>query len=345
MEIYVLFFISIIKLFKRINSQYIKEESKNIHNKNIIHFIKCGYDSILIEGNGRYGLIDASNSYEFIENEVETVQIDKNKGEVNQWSNISEFSVQPVLDYLKNLNITKLDFIVATHSHNDHIGGIPAIAYKYVDNSTIYYYREYRKNLEDIIRINWANSKYYLAALNSMKKKNAQLKEITNKKIKFDFGDMNIELLNTEPAFNDLLIRENKNSIVTLIKFKNTKIFLAADMIKIDDRKIKNYLGKINILKLAHHGYSETSPQFLKITRPDYVIITSYKLYKHAKKLIRYIKSRYKSKIYMTKFINDSSIRIYFDLNGEKEFYFNNINDIEFNLKYDYYYKYNYNKI
>ena len=67
---------------------------------------------------------------------------------------------------------------------------------------------------------------------------------------------MNIEIMNTEMASNELFIRENKNSIVTLIKFKNTKLFLASDMIKKDDRKIKNYLGKINILKLAHHGFS-----------------------------------------------------------------------------------------
>ena len=172
------------------------------------------------------------NNYEFIKNEDESVNIDPFHGEVNQWTNISENSVQAVLDYLDLLNITKLDFLIATQSHNDHIGGIPAIAYKYVDNSSTYYYRDYRPNLEDIIRKYWANNKYYLAALHSMQKKNAKLVEVTNKKINFNFGDMNIELLNTEMSPNNLLIRENKNSIVTLIKFKNTKLFLASDMIK-----------------------------------------------------------------------------------------------------------------
>ena len=145
---------------------------------------------------------------------------------------------------------------------------------------------------------------------------------------------MNIEIMNTEMASNELFIRENKNSIVTLIKFKNTKLFLASDMIKKDDRKIKNYLGKINILKLAHHGFSETSLEFMKTVRPDFVVIMSEKLFKHAKKLIKFMKNRYKTKIYMTLFIKNFSIKLHFDLNGnrENEFYFENSDQNEFIL-------------
>jgi len=331
-------FIIIYLFLTDINSQNnIIEDQNNLLNRNIIHFIKCGNgDSILIESNGKYGLIDAANNYEFIENEVESVQIDENKGEENQWTSISEKSVQSVLDYLESLNIKKLDFILGTHSHNDHIGGIPAIAFKYVDNSTIYYYKEYRENLEDIIMINWANKKYYLAALHSMKKKNAKLIEVSNKKIKFDFGNMNIELLNTEIPNNSHIIRENTNSIATLIKFKNTKVFLASDLKKREDRKIKNYLGKINILKLAHHGYSESSHEFLRKTRPDHVIISNDILFDHAKKLIKYMKNRFNPKIYITQFINDKAIKLHLDINDKDGFYFENQNEIEFIFKQSY---------
>ena len=135
-------------------------------------------------------------------------------------------------------------------------------------------------------------------------------------------------------------MRENKNSIATLIKYKNTKVLLAADMIKKDDRKIKDYIGKINILKLAHHGFSETSPEFLRATRPDHVIIMTKKLFSHAINLIKYMKYRYHSKIYMTNFINDTAIILHFDSNFKNGFFFENSKEMEFILKQNFNKKY-----
>ena len=78
---------------------------------------------------------------------------------------------QQSLNYMK---VKKLEFILGTHAHSDHIGGVPAIAYYYVDSNTKYYYREYRKTREDTTQVDWANYKYYLAAVKSMQKKSAQ---------------------------------------------------------------------------------------------------------------------------------------------------------------------------
>ena len=65
----------------------------NLSNKNgqtAIHFMTVGSsDSILIEANGHYGLVDSGNPYQFIEHEVEHVQIDESIGERNQWDSNS----------------------------------------------------------------------------------------------------------------------------------------------------------------------------------------------------------------------------------------------------------------
>ena len=299
------------------------------NNVNIVHFIKCGSaDSILIESNGKYGLIDSSNPYQYIKNEVEHVQIDESKGEKNQWVSNQDESVQAVLNYLDYLKVNKLDFILGTHAHSDHIGGIPAIAYKFVDNNTKYYYRKYRKTLEETTHVDWANYKYYLAAIHSMEKKGAQLIDITSQTIKFNFGDFNLELLNTDIDPDELKLGENQNSIVTLLKYKDTKLFLAADMISKDDKKIKDYIGKIDILKIAHHGYSESSYEFLSTTKPDYVVISNSYIPFYANQLINYIKDTLKSKIYLTHYVSGTSQNVEksaIKLNFvNKEFYFTN---------------------
>ena len=124
------------------------------NNKTLIYFIKCGNsDSMIIESNGHFGLVDSSKAYKFIEHEVEHVEINETIGEKNNWSKDPDKSVQAVINYLNYLKVDKLDFIIATHSHNDHIGGIPAIAYYFVNENTKYYYREYRKTKEDTSKI------------------------------------------------------------------------------------------------------------------------------------------------------------------------------------------------
>ena len=306
-----------------------------IHTGNhMIHFLKCGSaDSIIIESNGKYGLIDSSNPYKYIQNEVEPAQIDESIGEQNQWSTSADQSVQAVLNYLDYLKVNKLDFIVGTHAHSDHIGGIPAIAYKYVDSNTKYYYREYRETREDTSQVDWANYKYYLAAVHSMEIKGAILIDVTNKIVDFNFGDFHLKLLNTDVDPDELNLGENQNSIVTLVTYRNTKVFLAADMISKDDKVIKDYIGKIDILKLAHHGYSESSYEFLSTTRPDYVVISNIYIPDYANQIINYLKDSLGSKIYLTqnvagttKSVELSAIKLQF-LEGEKEFSFYNTGD------------------
>ena len=309
--------------FKNEKEKTLLYETEDI---NMIHFIKCGSsDSILIESNGKYGLVDSSFPYKYIENEVISVNIDEKAGEENKWSEDPNYSVQAVLNYLEFLKVNKLDFIIGTHSHADHIGGIPAVAYRYVDSNTKYYYRKYRITKEDVFDRDWANSKYFLAAEQSMEEKGAELIDVTDKNITFDFGDFHLELLNTEIDPEEISLGENGNSIGTLVTIFNTKIFLAADMMAKHDRKLKDYLGKIDILKLAHHGYSDSSYEFISTTKPDYVVISNNYLPSYSYSIVNYLKENYDSKIYLTEnvpgtteIVDKSAIKLNIEKGGNK---------------------------
>lgn len=234
-----------------------------------IHIIGTGCsDSILIESNGHFGLIDTSNPY--------------NDGTLQSFSNVKE-SVEHVKNYLNSRGAKKLDFVVATHNHSDHIGGVPAIANSGLVNPGMpYYYRPYSRTKEDIIVPDWDNAGYASRAVSAMQSVGASLINVTSTYPVIRIGDFTVQLLNTEPLNSDELEDgigkgENINSIVELVTYKGKyKTLLAADMLYSDEMKIAKLTGSVEVLKMGHHSI-ETSTQvnFSKTLHPKHVIVTN----------------------------------------------------------------------
>ena len=82
------------------------EEKQKVTGNLLVSFIDVGQaDCILVENNNEYMLIDAGNNAD---------------GEL-------------LVDYFRTLGITKFKYIVGTHPHEDHIGGMDNI----IDNFDI----------------------------------------------------------------------------------------------------------------------------------------------------------------------------------------------------------------
>ena len=107
------------------------------------------------------------------------------------------------------------------------------------------------------------------------------------------------------------------------------------------EQKIKDFIGKIDILKLSHHGYSESSYEFLKVVQPKYVIILNDIIPHYSYSIINYLKDNYNTKIYLTgniskssQSIENSAIKLIFKKDGTEYEFINTGNEVELDKLY-----------
>lgn len=110
---------------------------------NKIHFINVqegGSDAIILESNGHFAMVDTGEDYDFPDGSDSRYP----------WREGIETSYKHVLTdrvfrCLKELGVQKLDFILVTHTHSDHIGNVDELLSTYpVD-------RVYLKNIVIIV--------------------------------------------------------------------------------------------------------------------------------------------------------------------------------------------------
>lgn len=176
-----------------------------------------------------------------------------------------------VVEYLKTLEISKIDVLVATHQHHDHIGGMAKVMNNF-EVGIIYMPDLYNEKID---------TKSYLSFISAIEKwsENAgndilfptdddgNLRE-------FELGQAKVKFL--APNSNRYLIKNNY-SIVMRIVFGKTSILLAADAENLSEKEMINSGTnlKSDILKIGHHGCnSSTTENFLNAVDPTYAILS-----------------------------------------------------------------------
>ena len=251
-------------IISKISSQF-NIHSNNYNNGNNsndrIHFINVNHGSaFLIESNGKFGLIDSG--------------YDENAHHLVNYLNA-------VLPEGK-----KLDFVLLTHHHEDHAGGFAKVVNAgFVNQNTIFYYKEYTLTDEDrryILNGNPTCKDDFDSAYIPLVNAQVQLVNLKgqNEEYELNFGGFNIKFLNISKEWTDL---ENNNSIVTLVTHvtSNKKVLLTGDIQvpaekwlieQVNTGKIN--LGKVDILKPGHHGISTSSCyEFMDLVQPNEMII------------------------------------------------------------------------
>jgi len=215
----------------------------DLKNNMVTHFIDVGQgDCILIQVNSKNLLIDSGT-------------ID---------------SKQALIRYLKNNNITKLDYVVETHPHEDHIGGMASVI-KTFDIGEFYGPKVIAtsQSFDDMIRA------------------------LRNKSLKINISKPNISL-DLGPNTTCVMLSPNSTtyenvndySCVIKVSYKNSTYLFTGDTETMAEQELINngYNLKAQVLKVAHHGgKTSTTQTFLNKVSPKIAVIScgAYNTYGH----------------------------------------------------------------
>lgn len=229
-------------------AEYVKENENKNKNEEItyesakpgilkVHFIDVGQgDSEFIEfPDGKTMLIDA--------------------GESDYGKTVS--------DYIKSLGYTKIDYVVATHPHSDHIGGMRKILNTYPVGN---FY------MPDAV----SSSNTFINMLEAVEKNECEAEYIESQKtiISNDEYGFSVHAVGPAKTYEDL----NNSSAVLRLCYKNSSFLFTGDAEYDAENDIIRSGENISadVLKVGHHGSStSSSARFLKAVNPTYGVISS----------------------------------------------------------------------
>ena len=197
-----------------------------------VHYLDVGQgDSIFVElPNNETMLIDAAESYQS----------------------------ENIINYLKKLNYQKIDYVIGTHPHTDHIGGLKNIINTF-EIGKIY--------MPKVV----STTKTYESLLMAIKDKNLK---INTAKAGTSIIDTDALKINILAPNNSIYTELNNYSVVTKITYGTTKFLFMGDAEKLSENEIKENVTA-DVIKIGHHGSNTSSSiDFIKKVNAKYGIIS-----------------------------------------------------------------------
>ena len=201
-------------------------------------------------GNLRVNYIDVGQGdSEFIEfPNGETMLIDAGTNE----------SGQTVVNYIKSLGYTSVDYVIGTHPHEDHIGGLDDVINSF-DIGKIYMPKVTTdtKTFEDV--------------LDAVENKNLTINTAKSGVVITETDDFSVKIVApVSEQYDDL----NNYSAVVKVSYKDNSFLFTGDAEELSENQITDDISA-DVLKAGHHGSStSSSDKFLDRVCPSTVVIS-----------------------------------------------------------------------
>ena len=166
---------------------------------------------------------------------------------------------ETVVQNLKNLGITKLNYIIGTHPHEDHIGGLDDV----IENFAIEHI--YMPKVQ-------TNTKTFEDVLDAVIKQGMQIETPEVGKV-FTIGEVECEIMQCGTGTKEEQENLNLSSIVLRATYGEQSYLFMGDS-ETENEQARKW-EKTNVLKVGHHGSdTSTSEEFLKQVSPQIAIIS-----------------------------------------------------------------------
>ncbi len=209
-----------------------------------------------------------------------------------------------LVSYLRAQGIEKLDCLVLTHPHEDHIGGADLVLESFVTDTVL---------MPD----HSASTRAFENLLDAIEARSLSI-TIPRRGDKFVLDNISYTVLS--PSESDYE-ETNDYSIGLKIEFGETSFVLTGDAEKLSEGEMLDYFGAgfldCDVFKAAHHGSTTSnSKKFIEALSPDYVAISCGldNDYGHPHKEIRDRFEEINAKVYRTDIDSD----IVFVSNGKE---------------------------
>jgi len=168
-----------------------------------------------------------------------------------------------VINYLRSLGIDKLDYIIATHPHSDHIGGLPEVIEEFGMDNII---------MPRLTKAQTPTTKTYTRMLEEIKKSGAKV--IAAKPgSTYTLGTAVIDILG--PITDDAESLNSMSVVAKITHGENTFMF-TGDAETDEEKEIVGTGADLDcdVLKMGHHGSNTSSHKdFLAKVTPEVCVI------------------------------------------------------------------------